>query len=71
MNKPSKDQVSTAIAWLRVNEGGGEEQAACEAVADYLKYLEHEALIRNGARQAGVKITVFRRKLRQIMEQRP
>lgn len=62
MRMPGTDDLSFAIAWLRVNEGGGLEAKACALVADWIEHEETERYIRSGARQVGVPIAVFRKR---------
>lgn len=63
MRTPSNDSLLTAAEWLRANEAGDAEQAACEAVAVYLENLVAEKMIRHAARLAGVTTAAVRRKL--------
>lgn len=63
---PSKEQIDIALLWLRVNEGDGEEAAACEAVAAWIEAMEVERFLRNEARKCGVTVARLRRKLAEI-----
>lgn len=64
MNRfPTNNQVATALAWLRCNEGEGAEREACTAVADWLEIETNSRLIRSAARAAGVPTAVARLRL--------
>jgi hypothetical protein len=61
--RPTDQQFETAIMWLQSNEGDNEEATACCAVADWIEHLRTEDLLRQGARQAGVTVARFRKRL--------
>jgi len=61
--KPTDEQLYTAIAWLRCNEGDHGEREGCEAVAAYLEHWAFENMLRREARKAGVPVARLRRKL--------
>lgn len=67
MKMPTTEQLDTAIAWLRSNEGeeGGEKER-CAAVADWIEHEEREREIRAAARKAGVTPATFRRRLNEM-----
>jgi hypothetical protein len=62
MKMPSTDDLNTALAWLRSNEGDNSEAERCGRVADWIEHEESERTIRNAARQAGVTVAIARRK---------
>jgi rRNA-processing protein FCF1 len=61
--RPTTDQLDTAIAWLRANEGDQGEAGRCAAVADYLEAVEQDAMIKQAARKAGVPVSMVRKRL--------
>ena len=65
---PGTDQLNTAIAWLRCNEGDNGEAENCQAVADWIEYMEREAFIRSTARSSGVTAAEVRRKLEDLLK---
>lgn len=70
MRMPGTDELNTAIAWLRSNEGSNGEADRCAAVADWIEHEETERYIRHTARQAGVTIAAVRRKIAEKAWQR-
>jgi hypothetical protein len=60
---PTQEQINIAVHWLQSNEGDVEEQAACEAVADWINALVFNAYLLKAAREAGVPVAKVRKKL--------
>jgi hypothetical protein len=65
IRKPATEQLDTAIAWLRSNEGDEGEAERCAAVADWIEAVEADAHLRNAARNAGVSVAALRKRLRE------
>lgn len=63
MKPPTKEQLDTAIAWLRSNEGDNGESQRCAAVADWMEAMELDRYIKGEARKAGVPVDALRRRL--------
>ena len=63
MNRPSQEQIEIAALWLDENEGGETEQAACSAVAEWIRLEAYESMLRSEARRAGVTVAQLRRRL--------
>lgn len=63
MKRPTTEQLDTALAWLRSNEGDNGEAERCQAVADWLEHQEREAVLRRAAREGGVSVKALRSKL--------
>lgn len=68
MKMPGTDDLNTAIAWLRSNEGDNGEADRCAAVADWIEYEERERYLRLAARDAGVPVARLRRRIRETAD---
>jgi len=67
-SRPTDDEIATAIEWLRVYDGEGEDgsnEADCKAVADWLERELYEHVLRRKAREAGVPVDRLRSRLAQ------
>lgn len=64
----TREDIDTAIAWLEVNEGEQGEAESCRRVADWLRAesdrRDTENMIRQAAREHGVKPSQIRARLR-------
>lgn len=60
---PTEEEISTAIAWLRVNDGGDGESDRCVAVAEYLRLVADDRTLRLEARKAGITVATLRRRI--------
>lgn len=63
MRRPTTEQLDTAIAWLRSNEGDEGEQERCSIVADWIEHLERNAEIEQIARKNGVSVRDLKKRL--------
>ena len=63
MARPTQDQMDTAAEWLRINEGDEGEAEACEAVADWLEQQAEAQMMREMAREQGVRVSDLRARL--------
>lgn len=61
--RPTLEQLTLAAEWLDENEGGGEESAACAAVARWLREEAQARMVRGEARKAGVPVAALRKKM--------
>jgi hypothetical protein len=64
MKRPTTEQIDTAVAWLRSNEGDQGESERCAAVADWIEHLEQNASLAAAARKGGVSVKALRARLR-------
>jgi hypothetical protein len=71
MKMPGDDELDTALAWLRSNEGDAGEAKRCNAVADWIEYQERERYLRKTARAAGIPLAALRRRLEQEENRKP
>lgn len=64
----NRDDVGTAILWLRSNEGNEDEAGPCNRVADWLEAhvakLDENNAIASAARELGISTKVARHALR-------
>lgn len=64
MKHPTDAQIEVARMWLESNEGEGDEREACQVVAKWLTHGEHERMLRQEARKAGITVARLRRQLK-------
>lgn len=65
MSKPSDEDYTTAIQWLRFNDGGDGERESCSRVAEWLEGVRTASMIRSLAKEAGVPVAAVRRRLKE------
>jgi hypothetical protein len=70
MRMPSTEQLDTAIAWLRTNNGTNGEAGNCVAVAAWLDNIDQNRILRETAREAGVPVSRLRERLRIVTNPR-